>query len=197
MNTIEPNRDRQNTRYLVFLTAVASLGGFLFGYDTAVISGTTDFLQERFQLTDLELGWAAASALVGCIIGSAGAGYFSDRFGRRKALLLAAIFYTVSALGSAIPMNLTQLSLARIIGGIGVGAASAAAPCPWPSSSSGSLTSGSPSYSPSCSKPCAKTSSGSTPRSASSPSSSSGASSPKPKENPSNKSNTNSWASNR
>lgn len=128
MNTLAPNRDRQNTRYLVFLTAVASLGGFLFGYDTAVISGTTDFLQERFQLTDLELGWAAASALVGCILGSASAGYFSDRFGRRKALLLAAIFYTVSALGSAIPMNLTQLSLARIIGGIGVGAASVLSP---------------------------------------------------------------------
>ncbi len=128
MNTIAPNRDRQNTRYLVFLTAVASLGGFLFGYDTAVISGTTDFLQERFQLTDLELGWAAASALVGCILGSAGAGYFSDRFGRRKALILAAVLYTVSGLGSAIPQNLTQLSIARIIGGIGVGAASVLSP---------------------------------------------------------------------
>lgn len=128
MEIMQENKDRQNTKYLIFLTSVAALGGFLFGYDTAVISGTTDFLQERFQLTELELGWACASALVGCIIGSATAGYFSDRFGRRKMLIVAAVLYTISGIGSAIPLNLTQLSIARIIGGLGVGAASLLSP---------------------------------------------------------------------
>lgn len=128
MEVTQPAEDRQNTTYILFLTFVAALGGFLFGYDTAVISGTTDFLQERFELSDFELGWACASALIGCIIGSASAGYFSDRFGRRKIMMIAAILYTVSAIGSAIPLNLTQLSIARIIGGIGVGAASLLSP---------------------------------------------------------------------
>ncbi len=117
-----------NVRYLIFLTLVAALGGFLFGYDTAVISGATDFLQERFQLSDLKLGWATGSALIGCIIGSALAGSYSDRFGRRNGLIVAAILYSVSAIGSAIPQNLIQLSIARIIGGIGVGAASLLSP---------------------------------------------------------------------
>ncbi len=128
MELTQPMDDRQNTKYILFLTSVAALGGFLFGYDTAVISGTTDFLQERFGLSDFELGWACASALIGCIIGSAAAGYFSDRFGRRKILIVAAILYTISAIGSAIPLNLTQLSIARIIGGVGVGAASLLSP---------------------------------------------------------------------
>lgn len=128
MDSVKITDARPNLKYILFITFSAALGGFLFGYDTAVISGTTDFLQERFELTSIQLGWAAASALIGCIIGSASAGWFSDRYGRKKILMAAAVLYTVSAVASALAQNLIQLSIARIIGGIGVGSASLLSP---------------------------------------------------------------------
>jgi len=114
--------------YVVLLTLVAALGGLLFGYDTAVISGAIGFLETHFELDDFLKGWTAASALVGCILGACFAGTLSDGLGRKKVLLLAAVLFGVSAVGSAIATNLTELVMARIVGGIGVGAASMLSP---------------------------------------------------------------------
>jgi len=114
--------------YVALLTFVAALGGLLFGYDTAVISGTIGFLETRFDLNEIEKGWAASSALVGCIAGAAVAGVLSDRLGRKRVLLISAVLFAVSAIGSALPRNLDELALARIVGGVGVGMASMLSP---------------------------------------------------------------------
>jgi len=115
-------------RFAVLLTIAAALGGLLFGYDTAVISGAIGFLRTSFGLDAAQTGWAASSALVGCIAGAAAAGEISDRFGRRMALLVAAVLYFISAVWSALPASLTEFAVARIIGGVGVGIASIVSP---------------------------------------------------------------------
>ncbi len=114
--------------YVFLLASVAALGGLLFGYDTAVISGAIGFIREHWSLDPHMEGWAASSALVGCIAGAAFAGVLSDAIGRKKALLLSAVLFTVSAVASALPQNVAQLAVARIIGGLGVGAASMLSP---------------------------------------------------------------------
>jgi len=116
------------TRYVYVLTIVAALGGLLFGYDTGVIGGCIGFLAERFALNAAMKGWAASSALVGCIVGAACAGSLSDRLGRRTVLQIAAVLFTISAIGSAVPRTLAELVFARILGGLGVGAASMLSP---------------------------------------------------------------------
>lgn len=114
--------------YLGLICFVATLGGLLFGYDTAVIAGAIGFLQKRFALTPIEEGWAAASALAGCVLGAALAGTISDRLGRRKMLLIAAVLFLVSAVGTAVPPTLFWFVVFRLLGGIGVGAASMSSP---------------------------------------------------------------------
>jgi len=114
--------------YVYQLAAVAALGGLLFGYDTAVISGAIGFLATRFDLGAVWKGWAASSALVGCIIGAATAGVISDRLGRKTALLLSAVLFLVSAIGTALPRTLLEFILFRILGGIGVGIAAMLSP---------------------------------------------------------------------
>ncbi|MZI95070.1 sugar porter family MFS transporter [Vibrio sp. CAIM 722] len=113
---------------VIRLTLVVALGGLLFGYDTAVISGATEALQNYFQLTSTELGFAASSALIGCVIGALISGDSSTRFGRRGALFIAALLFLISAIGSAIPQNYWTFVVYRIIGGIGVGIASMVSP---------------------------------------------------------------------
>ncbi|CAM3909619.1 D-xylose-proton symporter [Vibrio aerogenes CECT 7868] len=113
---------------ILHLTLVVALGGLLFGYDTAVISGATEALQSYFHLTAAELGFAASSALIGCVIGALVSGYTSSRWGRRGALLLAALLFLISAIGSAIPESYWTFVIYRIIGGIGVGIASMVSP---------------------------------------------------------------------
>ncbi|SHO55416.1 sugar porter family MFS transporter [Vibrio quintilis] len=113
---------------ILHLTLVVALGGLLFGYDTAVISGATEALQSYFQLTAAELGFAASSALIGCVIGALLSGYTSSRGGRRGALFLAALLFLISAIGSAIPENYWTFVIYRIIGGVGVGIASMVSP---------------------------------------------------------------------
>jgi sugar porter (SP) family MFS transporter len=117
-----------HTRYAVTLTLIAALGGLLFGYDTAVISGAIGFLRTHFGLSAAETGWAASSALVGCIIGAGIAGELSDYFGRKKALMLAAVLFTVSGVWSAIPSTITEFNVARLLGGVGIGMASLLSP---------------------------------------------------------------------
>jgi len=106
----------------------ATLGGLLFGYDTAVISGGIGFLKQFFALTDWQEGWAASSALLGCVAGVSLAGLMSDRFGRRKALIVAAVCFLVSAVGTALPRTLTEFVVFRALGGVGVGIASMVSP---------------------------------------------------------------------
>lgn len=119
-----PHRDG----YIYLVTSVASVGGLLFGYDTAVISGAIGFLQTKFQLGAAWKGWAASSALVGCIAGAMMAGTLSDRLGRKKVLILAALLFSASALGTALPRNLFEFSAARIAAGVAVGIASMLSP---------------------------------------------------------------------
>ena len=115
--------------YVSVLASVAALGGLLFGYDTAVISGAIGFLQVHFDLDpQLWKGWAAACALIGCAVGAASAGFSSDRLGRKKVLVISAVLFLVSALGTAFPRSLTEFIIYRIIGGLGVGAASMTSP---------------------------------------------------------------------
>ncbi len=114
--------------YIFWLAIIASLGGFLFGYDTAVISGTLAFVRTQFGLQAAMEGWYVSSALVGCIAGVSGAGWLSDRYGRKMILLLAGILFSISAIGCAVSGSFTSLILYRIIGGMGVGIASMLSP---------------------------------------------------------------------
>ena len=120
--------DKGSALYLGSLCLVASLGGLLFGFDTAVISGTVEFVRQQFQLTELQVGWFVGSALYGCIIGALIAGALGRRFGRKSIRIGAGFFFVVSALFSTIPPSFTLLIPARLIGGVGVGMASVLAP---------------------------------------------------------------------
>ena len=104
------------------------MGGLLFGFDMAVISGVLPFVKEQFSLSAAAEGWFVSSALVGCIIGVAFSGELSDRWGRRALLLIAAVLFLLSAVGTAGAPSFTGLIVARMLGGIGVGVASNVAP---------------------------------------------------------------------
>ena len=114
--------------YTIGVCLVAALGGLLFGYDTAVIAGAIGFLQNHFNLDPTLKGWAAACALLGCILGVSFAGVFSDKMGRKKTLLLSGILFLISSVGTAIPKEFIVFVVFRILGGIGVGIASMASP---------------------------------------------------------------------
>jgi len=115
--------------YVALVCVVAALGGLLFGYDTGVIAGAIGFLEVHFNLDpSFQKGWVAASALIGCTIGVSFAGLLSDWLGRKKTLIVAAILFFISAVGTALPRNITMFVIFRIIGGVGVGAASITSP---------------------------------------------------------------------
>ena len=113
---------------LLFGSIVAALGGFLFGFDTAVISGTTQWLEKVFELSPFGLGFTVAGALIGTIIGALSVGKPADLFGRRFMLLILAVLYFVSALGSALAWNWPSFLIFRFLGGLGVGGASVVSP---------------------------------------------------------------------
>lgn len=137
-------KPKRNSFYILFLTLIAALGGLLFGYDTAVISGAEKSLEVYFTdslgLSSFVHGATISSALIGCIIGGIISGFFASKFGRKNSLIFASILFTLSALGSAYPeflfftkgeptiALLLTFNLYRIIGGIGVGLASAVVP---------------------------------------------------------------------
>ena len=113
---------------LVFIAFVAGLGGFLFGFDTAVISGTIEFVELQFGLDSVQLGWYVSSALVGCLAGVIAAGSLSDQFGRKPVLMFAAFLFFISALGCMLSGSFYWLIVYRILGGVGVGMASILSP---------------------------------------------------------------------
>lgn len=114
--------------YVAFLSLVAALGGLLFGYDTAVISGTISQVSLQFQLTTMQSGWYVGSALVGSIIGVIFAGRLSDKFGRKLTMFLSAILFTSCGIGCALSNSLTELVIWRMVGGAGIGIVSVVCP---------------------------------------------------------------------
>ena len=114
--------------YLFFIAFAAAMGGFLFGYDTAVISGTIGIVKVKFGLNAAMEGWFVSSALVGCIVGVSFAGELSDRFGRKRTLIASALLFFISALGCSLSSSHTELISYRLVGGFGVGMASMLSP---------------------------------------------------------------------
>jgi MFS transporter, SP family, arabinose:H+ symporter len=114
--------------YVLLISAIAALGGLLFGFDTAVISGTTPFIKPYFDLDDIGLGWTVSSLLGGCIIGVISAGKPSDIFGRKKTLMSAALLFALSAVGSSLANSLSIFIGFRVLGGFAVGIASMLSP---------------------------------------------------------------------
>ena len=122
------DEDFSSGRTAIRIASVAALGGLLFGYDSAVINGAVDSIQEDFGIGNGELGFAVASALLGAAAGAMSAGRIADRIGRISVMKIAALFFFVSAIGTAFAPNVEIVVLFRIVGGIGVGVASVIAP---------------------------------------------------------------------
>ena len=112
----------------MLIAAVAALGGLLFGFDTAVIAGTLQYLTRHFHLTDAALGLIVAAASIGCIPGALVAGRLADRFGRKKLMIVTALLYIVAALGSGLSGSFDELLIYRLVGGVAIGMASTLAP---------------------------------------------------------------------
>lgn len=114
--------------YAWFVSLVAACSGLLFGFDIAVINGAIVFLRREWGLSEMATEFAASSLLVGCVFGAAAGGWLSDRYGRRRILLVSAILFGASAIGAALPQNLAEFAVARFAGGLAIGVASLLAP---------------------------------------------------------------------
>ena len=118
-----------NLGYVWLISVVAAMGGLLFGWDWVVIGGAKPFFQRYFELTsEAQIGWANSCALVGCLVGSLMAGALSDKFGRKRLLMLAALLFVVTSLGNALANNFAIFIAWRILGGVGIGLASGLSP---------------------------------------------------------------------
>ncbi len=117
-----------NIVYVGMAAMVAATSGVLFGFDIAVINGALLFLRQQFGLSEVETEFAASSLLAGCVVGAAVGGWISDRIGRRKVLIYSAVLFALSSVGAALPRNLAEFTVARVLGGIAIGAASVLAP---------------------------------------------------------------------
>ena len=122
------NGESVNIGFVIFISIVATIGGFLFGYDSGVINGTVDGLQSAFQSESVGTGFNVSSMLLGCAVGAFFAGWLAERLGRRSLLLVAAVFFLISAWGSGVASSSGEFVFYRIIGGLAVGAASVMAP---------------------------------------------------------------------
>jgi SP family sugar:H+ symporter-like MFS transporter len=123
--------DRKNTnsfRYVVFIAAAAAMGGFLFGYDSSVINGAVTGIQKHFNVGSNQTGFAVASALLGSAVGAWFAGSLADRIGRVKVMLIAGGLFVISGILSGLAFSIVDLSIWRIVGGVGIGIASVIAP---------------------------------------------------------------------
>lgn len=119
-----------NSKYILGISMISALGGLLFGYDWVVIGGAKPFYERFFEITSNAglQAWAMSSALIGCILGAVVSGMVSDKFGRKKPLLLASVLFLVSALGTGIVSDYNWFIFYRIVGGVGIGLASALSP---------------------------------------------------------------------
>ncbi len=123
-----PDKNNENILLIVLVSCVATIGGFLFGFDSGVINGTVDGLQAAFKSDTAGTGLNVSSMLIGCAIGAFSAGWLADKFGRKPILMVAAICFIVSAWGSGIASTSAEFVVFRILGGLAVGAASVMAP---------------------------------------------------------------------
>ncbi|MBT2409204.1 sugar porter family MFS transporter [Streptomyces sp. ISL-12] len=114
--------------HVIFIAAAAAMGGFLFGYDSSVINGAVEAIRHRYDVGSALLAQVIAIALIGCAIGAATAGRIADRIGRIRCMQIAAVLFTVSAIGSALPFALWDLAMWRVIGGFAIGMASVIGP---------------------------------------------------------------------
>lgn len=114
--------------YAWWIATVAATAGLLFGYDIAVINGALVFLKQQWGLSEVQTEIAASSLLFGCVFGAAAGGALSDRYGRRRVLMLCAVLFGLSALGAAAPRDLAEFVAARFLGGVAIGVASLIAP---------------------------------------------------------------------
>ena len=121
-------KQKNTLGYVIFMAVVAAIGGILFGYDTAVISGTTGIVKNQFQLSDLKEGWYVGCALIGSICGVLVAGSLSDYLGRKLTMLISAALFSISAIGCAVCGSFDSLVAFRIIGGVGIGIVSIVSP---------------------------------------------------------------------
>ena len=129
MNSIPNARFQEGLVRSVYLPAmVAAIGGLLFGFDTAVINGAIVFIKQQFGLSDSQTEIAASSLLLGCVVGASVAAFTSDRFGRKRVLVGAAALFTLSSIGAALPRDLMEFSVARVLGGVAIGIASTLSP---------------------------------------------------------------------
>src|SRR6476660_9873594 len=116
-------------RYVWLISIVAAMGGLLFGWDWVVIGGAKPFFQRYFQLTsEAQIGWANSCALIGCLAGALVAGALSDRFGRKRLLIAAALLFAVTSPGNALASNFTVFIGWRMLGGVAIGLASSLSP---------------------------------------------------------------------
>jgi sugar porter (SP) family MFS transporter len=122
------NRRKTNNSYVILIASAAALGGFLFGFDTAVINGAIAALSKAFNANSVETGLAVSLALLGSAVGAFYAGKIADRYGRVKAMVVASVLFTISAIGSGLPFGIWDFTFWRVLGGIAVGAASVIAP---------------------------------------------------------------------
>jgi MFS transporter, SP family, sugar:H+ symporter len=122
------SHQKSNTAYVTLIALVAAIGGFLFGFDTAVINGAVAALSTAFNANSFSTGLAVSLALLGSALGAFYAGNIADRYGRVKAMIIASILFTISAIGSGLPFGIWDFTFWRFLGGIGVGAASVIAP---------------------------------------------------------------------
>ena len=118
----------ENTKFIILISCVATIGGFLFGFDSGVINGTVEGLKQTFHSSSAGTGFEVASMLLGCAIGAFFAGRLADRWGRRTVLILSAILFLVSAIGAGIANTSLTFIIARVLGGFAVGAASVMSP---------------------------------------------------------------------
>ncbi len=116
------------TPYVIFLACTAALGGLLFGFDVAIITGAGPFLARHFALSDISLGWAFSSLLFGCVLGSFAAGRFTDRLGRKRMLVWVAVLFALTSVATALAPSFALFICARFLGGIAVGGVSLLSP---------------------------------------------------------------------
>ncbi len=120
--------ESKNNSYVFLISFIAALGGLLFGFDIAIISGAVPFIKDYFQLNEIELGWGVSALLVGCIPGAMLAGRLADQFGRKNILICIAILFAVTSILTAIASDFTLFIIARLLGGLAVGATSVISP---------------------------------------------------------------------